>query len=450
MPDSRLKNGGANEYFRNIFEQKLYGERTIFVVAPDTPEVAGGAPYRRLGFVVAFGKGVVPGTLLSSPTTRTPGLVANVDIAPTITERYGAVIPGAAGQPVRAATGNVWQMLNALDRAHNAAARSTTPVLASYGIFAGLACLFALWAMRGSAKAQTTARFGLLTAASVLPALLPIGILAPQTAPLYCATLAAIALVIAGAANTAANRFRTDALRLVFVLLLALVVADTVLHWHMVEHSLLSAATLTGIRFYGIGNEWFGLIVGAALTLSVPWYVGAGLIGVIGLPFWGADAGGTLAATTAFAALHGAKAANRFRWWYIAAAFALAVVVTATFALLDRWLPGAARSHLGAAVAQGQGGGGFRALAEVASRKLAMNAGLLLKPWTWLAASGVGSVGFLVAKRLPTTSDFARTVLPAALCGAVIALLFNDGGVAAGLLLLVPVIVRFLYDANGR
>ncbi|MBC8142022.1 MAG: hypothetical protein H7Y38_11345 [Armatimonadetes bacterium] len=440
---------------RRLMARNRTGFPEIIVVSPSTSEIADGAPYRRLGFVAWLRINIRRDSLLVSPTTRTPGLVANVDIAPTVIEnRGGKAIPGAVGQPVRSDAlrfRNVWQTLSALDRQHNAAARATTPVLGSYGVFAGVACLFALWASgRDSAKAKELARFGLLTAASVLPALLPVGVLAPPTALWYGATLTAIAATTAGLATLAAARFpRTDALTLVFGLLVALLCADLLLPTRFVEASLLSASTLTGIRFYGIGNEWLGLLVGAAVAINAPWYVGVVVVCAAGLPFFGADAGGTLAATIAFSVLHFSKNAERLRKRHVAGAFALAVAVTLCFALLDRFLPNAARSHVGAAVATGQSANGFAALAAIATRKLALNAGLLLKPWTWLAAAAIGVVGWGLTKRLPATGE-TRSVLPAALCGAAVALLFNDGGVAAGLLLLVPVIVRRLYgDGDG-
>ncbi|MBC7805513.1 MAG: hypothetical protein H7145_05120 [Akkermansiaceae bacterium] len=450
LPDQDVASGKVNHYFRVLLDRNAFAKRRIYVAVPSTSEISGGAPYRRLGLLIAVGPGIEPGSLLTSPTTRTPGLVANVDIAPTITELYGITIPGAAGQPVRAgASRDVWGILDALDRQTNAAARATTPVLAGYGIFAGVSCLFALFALRSdSRKWHFTARFLLLTAAGVLPALLAVGVIAPQTPLSYGAALAAIAVSIAVASHFAASRFGTEPLIVLFYGLVLAVVGDAVLHTRLVERSLLSASTLTGIRFYGIGNEWFGLLLGAALACVAPWWLGVVVVCAVGLPYFGADAGGTLAATTAFAALLFAKRKDGLKRRYVAAAFALSIVVTAVFALLDRLQPGSTRSHVGAAVATGETASGVGALADLALRKVAMNASLFLSPWTLMTIIAMVLIGFGVRRLteggLPRALGLRSAVVPAAISGAIVAFLFNDGGVAAGLLIMVPVLVRFL------
>jgi hypothetical protein len=180
----------------------------------------------------------------------------------------------------------------------------------------------------------------------------------------------------------------------------------------------------------------------------VPWWLGAAAVCAVGLPYFGADAGGTLAATTAFTVLFFARHKNGWERRRFAAAFALAVVVTVLFALLDRLQPGSARSHVGAAVATGQTSSGFGTITDLALRKVAMNASLILSPWTLVTVSVMGALFFglrkTVADALPKTSDLRSAIAPAALSGAIVAFLFNDGGVAAGLLILVPLLVRFL------
>ena len=445
-----VASGDANTYLRYLRDDPVFRSRTTYIAAPFTPGIRGGDPYRRLGFLVVTGPGVKPGTLLTSPTTRTPGLVANVDIAPTITALYGAAIPGAAGRPVRTLSNHdVRGTLGALDRQTDAAARATTPVLAGYGIFAGLSCLLALFALRGASKGwQRAARFLLLTAAAVLPALLAVGVIAPQTPLLYGATLAAFAIGVAAVAYFAAPRLGTNPLSVLFYSLVLTVIGDAFLHTRLVETSLLSASTLTGIRFYGMGNEWFGLLLGAALACVAPWWLGIVVVCAVGLPYFGADAGGTLAATTAFAVLFFARRKAGWKRRHYAAAFALAVAVTVAFALLDRLQPGSARSHIGAAVATGETSSGLAALTGMVARKIAMNGSLLLSPWTLITVIALVGIGAglrrLVREGLPDTSELRYAVVPATASGAIVAFLFNDGGVAAGILILVPVIVRFL------
>jgi hypothetical protein len=211
---------------------------------------------------------------------------------------------------------------------------------------------------------------------------------------------------------------------------------------------LLSASTLTGIRFYGIGNEWLGLLLGAAIVSLVPGWLGILVVCAVGLPYFGADAGGTLAATTAFAVLYLAKHKSGWKGWHVAAGFGLALVVTGAFAALDRLQPDAARSHVGAALATGETPTGLSRLTDLILRKIAMNGSLFLSPWTLLTIVVMVAIGFGLRRMTlppsPALSRLRSTIIPAALSGAVVAFLFNDGGVAAGLLILVPLLVTYI------
>ena len=53
--------GAANEHAVRLLRGKRNKHVAWYFVAPDTPPIPGGAPYRHLGFVVAFGDGVLPG-----------------------------------------------------------------------------------------------------------------------------------------------------------------------------------------------------------------------------------------------------------------------------------------------------------------------------------------------------------------------------------------------------
>ncbi len=455
-PDVQIIIAGSKADCEAIMRQLLGDKRTdppaTIVASPETPEIVDGAPYRRLGFLVWGGSGISPGSLLISPTTRTPGLIANVDIAPTVAAFAPRRIPGAAGAVITTLPnppGRAWEVLADLDRQTIGAARATTPVLAGYGLFAGVSCLLAVGALRiRSPKLVGAARFALLIAASTLLALLPTGIVAPRTSLIYGAVLAGIAVAVAATAQVIAKPLRADPLRLVLYALVATITADSFFHAHLVERSVLSGATLTGIRFYGMGNEWFGLYVGAAIACAAPWWIGVLVVCADGLPYFGADAGGTLAASTAFVLLALCRD-GKVNVKRVAGSFGAGIAVTLLFALLDRLQPGSARSHVGAAVAAGQSPSGLHALADIALRKVTMNASLLLSPWTLLTLAGMALMLYWIRRapassRTPEWAGGNLAVLPVAVTGAVVSLLFNDGGVAAGILFLVPVLVRWL------
>ena len=236
------------------------------------------------------------------------------------------------------------------------------------------------------------------------------------------------------------------------LLLLALTLAlDTVFHLGLAANSSLSGFYISGIRFYGIGNEYMGLLIGAVLMAMPRRFLGvAGVATVLllGLSPLGANAGGAMAATVAFfVACPPTPIMGRWRGRLpiigaggILAAFLVAVVLAAAERLA---LPVEARSHIGRAA-----GGGPALWGQIILRKIVMNLRIAAMPWTLVGVAGVGGALWLTAKgkvgervreTLARDADLAARI-PAAGWGAVAALVFNDSGIVAALLLLAPVL----------
>jgi hypothetical protein len=235
------------------------------------------------------------------------------------------------------------------------------------------------------------------------------------------------------------------------------VAADAVFGAPLVSRSPLSGYYLAGIRFYGVGNEYMGFAIGAALvgpallqqTARINLYT-ALLYGVLllalSVPMWGAKAGGAITCTVAFAIALFAAHGRPIGFRHIATAFVLALVAVLAMAALDRTRPEASRSHMGIALATGEAHG-LAPLVEIATRKVAMNARIATNPYTlgallglvpiWLLLSQ-GSLGARARESLDERPALDR-ILPAAGWGAFAAFAFNDSGVVAALLLLAPV-----------
>lgn len=447
------------------------GQMRVIVAVPAPPRDAN-RRWARLGFLAASGPGIPARSLLVSPTTRTPGLVANVDIAPALAAWYDlrGTFSGAGRAIAATASPAPWSTIAQLDRQVVATRNATVPVLVGYGTFAigtGLVALLAL--LLGNAACVRAGRFGLLMAAAALLAFLPAGAWAPRNAGAYGLAVAAISALLAGAATILARRLvgsprDISPLGLLLTGAALLVALDAFLGSPLVSRSLLSGYFLPGIRFYGIGNEYMGLAIGAALAGPLLIADGSGassltdrkgafptlllwlaLLLAIGAPFWGANAGGGLTATMTFLTAVFALRSRRLRARQVMAAFGAALAVTLLFALMDRARPELARSHVGAAVAAGQVRGP-QALAEIALGKAGMNLRLLLTAGAFGALAGLvpiwwlisrGPLGRQAAQALERRPRLRRAV-PAAAWGALVALLFNDSGIVAALLLLAP------------
>ncbi|MBB6049195.1 hypothetical protein [Armatimonas rosea] len=360
---------------------------------------------RRLRLV---GQGIADRSAVTSPSTRTLGLVTAADLT-------------GEGRPVEIVRGGLRQMgyfgagLEILEE-------TKVPLLIIWGALAGLGLGLAIAALRWP-KLQVAAGNALAVATAGTVALLLAGFAFPIAGPAVFVVATAVLAVISQPSKY------PRALQNLLLALVLLVVLDTLFRWSLVASSPLSGYYDSGIRFYGIGNEYMGLLIGAAL-MSVPkkWlgWVGAGITLLLGLPMLGANAGGAMAASVAF------FPPSKKSWWRVVLPF----VVVVALAGLDRLQPGVAQSHIGQAAGKGPSAWG-----AIILRKLAMNARLTVAGPTLLALGVAGVAGWQLRKPFARLESELQGRVVQALWGAGAAIAFNDSGTIAALLLLAPVLV---------
>jgi hypothetical protein len=223
---------------------------------------------------------------------------------------------------------------------------------------------------------------------------------------------------------------------------------------HLLQWATLSYSVSAAARYYGIGNEYGGAMLGAGLIAAAAllgrgrWRRAVttaallGLAALVGWPRFGANLGMALGCAAGFAAF------AMYLWrehpsWRDAAVVALVVLglgaaVIAMDALATR---SSESSHLGLLVATIRAQG-WTPLLDVAVRKLSMN-WMLLRASMWtnmsLAALTVFGVAIAVQPRGVMEAAQSSRVIPALLAcavGTITSLLANDSGiVAAGMAL---------------
>ncbi|HSV73977.1 MAG TPA: hypothetical protein VLH79_09480 [Chthonomonadales bacterium] len=399
--------------------------------------------------------------LLTSATTRTAGLITLVDVAPSVREWLGlprAPLPGGHAMRVvgdrEPAVSLAW-----LDRKVASNAGAFVPGLAVLGAIAGVLGFGAIWLLlRGRTPGMVWALMlvwlvqtpvGLLVVAALPGASLGVVLVHTFVAMTVMASLAFAAAARGG--RDGAEMVRA-ALCWSAAALFVVAVADSVAGHRLMPFSVLSPYLLAGIRFYGIGNEYAACLIGFALLWAFlgrlgPWRAAALFAAVallIGWPALGANAGGAAAAIAGFVAGLWALTGRRVGLLTAAAAALAGVAAAVGLAVADDALAaaGGSATHLGDAVRLWRDGG-WAALAEIASRKVAMNARLVVDPAA-LAAFGwfavVGAVGARAGRRvLRRLSDsergWAGGVRPVAVAASA-AFAFNDSGVVAALFVL--------------
>jgi hypothetical protein len=187
---------------------------------------------------------------LSSPSTNERGLIAAVDVAPTILAHLGQPTPAAMrGRPIKTEA-----------QLHSASLRA---LMARLHVIGGrrlraLACLLGAWALllvasapspRARARAMRVGAIGVLWA--------PVAVLIPAalepSAPVEYLTIVLVCLGL-GALTDALLPWPRAPLAPALVSILVLVV-DALAGTQLLMRSLLGPNPILGARFYGIGNE---------------------------------------------------------------------------------------------------------------------------------------------------------------------------------------------------
>jgi hypothetical protein len=405
-----------------VVRKQIDRDHGLLIVVSPNPSPENYNRFDRLTPVVLYGESVKQG-LAVSPSTHTPGLVTNTDIAPTVAAYFGAKLVGPSyGQPVkyRKAAEAPMVRLEAWNQQWIAQERALG--LRPY-IAAGLAVIVLL--LTWSFMQESTQRAGgVLVTLTVLAMSLTHS--PPALSGLWC--VAAVVSVIAVKSQRSGLSAAATVTALYFFI-------DAILFQGSVSGaSLLGYSPIEGARYYGIGNEAMGAFIGAMLIVA-GWLasrrqnvVAIGLLVVaavvLGHPHMGAKAGGLLVGLIATAAFAWGLSGKRFKLG-VALSGVIAAVTIGVVALA--LLAHSGDSH----VSRVLGEGSTSEIFLTATRKLAMNVHLVFHSvWIWvLGAASVGSR--LVWKRSAIYPPSDRATVTGLACATAACLALNDAGVVA-------------------
>ena len=417
--------------------------------------------------VVAAGPSF-PRGLLSSASTRQPGVVQLQDVTATALDRVGAPVAEVTGRPltVSEASGSSAALVAGRVGLETRAAtlRAVSPQLTGWlavGYVLWALAVAALWWRRGPDPAAVPTW---VRVAGVAVAATPVSTFVVNLVPWWrvgapaVAFLAAVAVVVAlltAAAVWAGGRLRLGALRLVSVVTLVVLAGDVLLGSGLQLASVFGQNPVVGGRFYGLGNTSFALY-GLAVLVVVGWVAASGrsrrasaglalvvlaaALAVEALPSLGADFGGPPGLLLGGLLVIASAAGVRLTWGRVLLAVVGAGLLASLVAVLDWLRPAGSRTHLGEfveSVVSGEAG-------AVVGRKLAQNVTNLGSP-PLLAITLATVVLAVLAWRVGwrPVPDGA-VVLRGAAVMAVVAFLVNDSGLvipAFVALVLAPLLV---------
>lgn len=449
----------AFDDFFGALRRRLDPARTLILILSPSAGILAQEEANPMTPLVAVGPGFGPGWLTSA-TTRRPGIVTNMDVAPTILTFLGLeTAPEIAGRPLQSVHGRGgMRELADLDARITITALWQQPVLKFFtvalDVIFAIGALFLLWpGLPGARLLQA-----LLLLAAGFPLVLMLAPLRQESAH-YLPWLAGLALALTALLMILPRR-RYLPLSLLFAATVAVIVFDQCRGAPLARFSLLGYSPIVGSRFYGIGNEYMGVMIGAAVIGAGMafarwhdrrWLMPAAalaflaLVIVMGAPMLGANFGGTAAAVTAFGLalflLSGRRVPGRHLLTIAAAVFCALVIL----ALADSLRSPAVQTHLGRAVTLIRQDG-LSPFWQIVERKLAMNIKLIrYSGWSRVVVFAAGAM--LVTGVVPygrgrdfgTRHPHVAKAVQASLGGALAALVFNDSGiVAAGTLLIFP------------
>ncbi len=432
----------AKAFIHGLSQSRRDGT-VIFVVSPHP-----GRERAELGLwltpVLCIG---LEGGLLTSGTTHWPGLIANIDIAPTILALLNIDYsePFLGREAVITAHPDPFSHLvktqERLEHVNQQRGLVLRGVISLQIALHG-ACLIVLIISRPSSSIISLFQ-RLLTGFLVLPlafVLLPASfwlILVLAAAFLFleyaCKDLLVRVGIIAGVTTV--------------------VVALDVLggSW-LLRFSYLGYDAIAGARFYGIGNELMGFLVGTTvLCLSVLWQKGThpahlkwlspilflSVLVVIGAPSLGTNVGGAISAVFAFGYTWLELRGQKTHLGRLLALCAAVVAVLALLMLVDQGNHAGEQSHIGQTVGLIKRDG-ILAIRQIITRKLAMNLRLLrYSVWSRALVMAIAAMGasFIWPSTfiawLKKDYPFIAIGMRGIAIGSLAAFIFNDSGVVA-------------------
>ncbi len=249
---------------------QLDQERDLLLLVSPTPRGNYLPSTNYLTPVLTAGCSIEPG-LLTSPTTKRPGIIRNSDLAPTILAFYHLNTPSqmygrplqtiSADQNVTRLTSLYWQ----LEQTY----QSRSPVLHNYVLVLLILVLLSLAAIfLPHTNALMHILKPLLLAVMAVPvALLLVTLLPHESLMVLVLELIALTLGITAAINLWLVNHANDLDPFIIVSLLTSLCILIDLFWGspLQKNSLLGYDPIAGARFYGIGNEYMGVLIGSTI-----------------------------------------------------------------------------------------------------------------------------------------------------------------------------------------
>ncbi|MCC7078086.1 MAG: hypothetical protein IT198_13270 [Acidimicrobiia bacterium] len=428
------------------------------------------APPRGVGELTVFamaGPGVEPG-LATSASTRRPGFVQLMDVAPTILDRLGLEIPAPMTGKAITSAGGKWTYgeFVAANRESIVGEQMRKP--AFLGFVVVLALLYIVAALYFWRHDSSRVLAFLAVWCLYVPLAMFLIILLPFSAWATGVNMVVTGLIALGLALLTWPMRRVSTVAPLAVSLsvtLAVILLDLLTGSNLQLDSVLGYSPIVAGRFTGTGNLGWALMVTCAILLAglavqtwtsrraaLTFTAILFLVVVVidGAPMWGADIGGILTTVPGFAVAFLLLSGRRIRPGPVLVAGIATVVAVGVFAAIDLARPEDAQTHLAGTIHTFLDGG-WDALWMIIRRKIDANLSIVRR--SSFAIVVPISAAFLVAlwlqrpglPRIIERWPFLRASLWSLLVTGVLGAFSNDSGIAILAMMLGLVVPMLLY-----
>lgn len=431
-------------------------------------------PIRSLIPVVMLGNGVNE-DLLISPTTKRLGIISNIDIAPTILNYWNLDLPSFMYGRAITAQGsfqNPIEQLRIINERTNFV-NTYRPTIIKVFIFSQIVAIsfFLLLLLRKKVFSKI-GHFIFIFTTSVPVALLLMGYFNITNIKDYLSIGAICIISLLAIAFFIGKLFNNDILPIICLITALTIIGDLALGSPLMKNSVLGYDPVRGARFYGIGNEYMGVLIGSLITgvtlfmqntntnnfsqKRILYFISfVFLIALIfmGSPKLGTNVGGTIAASIGLAVtiLKLADFKLNYKTAFLIIVFML-VALTSLF-IVDNFSSINNQTHIGRLVTNIRNQG-IDALLLIFIRKITINL-KLIRYTNWSLLFLISFVSLLFAfykpfgmtKKIYINYPYLASGFVGVLAGSVTALLVNDSGIVAAATMMVFPVNALMYTA---
>jgi hypothetical protein len=446
---------------RQIQEELLPGDNFIYIISP-SPSRNSYIPSALLTPIIIIKPGF-EGTLTSYSTRRT-GIVLTTSLQNSI---LNCLNPERKENIFATAANDSFQQLKKLNHREVFNYVYQAIILSSFIALILLLLLLACWLSLRSP--DNPLRLPILGFILCLPwSMLLIGLFTFIRPLYFFLLLLLLNLFLTIAGFLLARILRLNPLFLIISATIITIAWDLMSKGSLIANSVMSYRVISGARYYGLGNEYMGVLIGATIVLATlilsksftsknrlfSALIFAAIIFLIAYPLFGINVGGAITASIGlgYSYLALSRGYIRISWKKIVFILVLTALLLLLMALIDLRQPLEVQSHLGHSIALIMNGGWVEII-NIISRKVQMQLRVIsYGGWGWILLAGMLLVSFLLfrpRRRIKAYSERQPLILQGLrgiLLSSMVAILFNDSGITSAASMSLYFAVLFIYS----